>query len=106
MPADTKIEWSQKTWNPTVGCQAVSPGCKNCYACDMAANFLRDNPDYRGIADVAENGRPYFTGESKLLYDRLDEAGGPDREGPRTGMGLAGEHNARLGGKLDRRRRG
>jgi protein gp37 len=29
---DTAIEWTDKTWNPVVGCTKVSPGCKNCYA--------------------------------------------------------------------------
>lgn len=30
--ADTTIEWTNKTWNPTVGCTRISQGCKNCYA--------------------------------------------------------------------------
>lgn len=30
--ADTSIEWTDKTWNPVVGCTKISPGCKNCYA--------------------------------------------------------------------------
>jgi protein gp37 len=28
----TKIEWADKTFNPWIGCQKVSPGCDNCYA--------------------------------------------------------------------------
>jgi len=28
----TKIEWTDKTWNPITGCTKVSEGCKNCYA--------------------------------------------------------------------------
>ncbi|MDR0621261.1 MAG: phage Gp37/Gp68 family protein [Deltaproteobacteria bacterium] len=28
----TKIEWTEKTWNPITGCTKVSPGCENCYA--------------------------------------------------------------------------
>ena len=32
----SKIEWTEQTWNPTVGCTKVSPGCKNCYAETMA----------------------------------------------------------------------
>lgn len=28
----SKIEWTESTWNPVVGCTKVSPGCKNCYA--------------------------------------------------------------------------
>jgi protein gp37 len=32
----SKIEWTNKTWNPFVGCTKVSSGCKNCYAINMA----------------------------------------------------------------------
>ncbi|MGY2490191.1 DUF5131 family protein [Cupriavidus sp. CP313] len=28
----SKIEWTERTWNPTVGCTKISQGCKNCYA--------------------------------------------------------------------------
>ncbi|MBP9586832.1 MAG: phage Gp37/Gp68 family protein [Bacteroides sp.] len=28
----TKIEWTDKTWNPITGCSKVSAGCANCYA--------------------------------------------------------------------------
>lgn len=32
MATRSKIEWTEQTWNPTVGCTKISPGCKNCYA--------------------------------------------------------------------------
>ena len=32
----TKIEWTDETLNPVVGCTKVSPGCKHCYAETMA----------------------------------------------------------------------
>jgi protein gp37 len=35
----TKIEWTEATWNPIVGCSIVSPGCSNCYAMRMAARL-------------------------------------------------------------------
>lgn len=28
----SKIQWTDQTWNPIVGCLKVSEGCKNCYA--------------------------------------------------------------------------
>jgi protein gp37 len=30
--AESKIEWTEMTWNPTTGCDKISPGCKHCYA--------------------------------------------------------------------------
>lgn len=35
----TGIEWTDKTWNPTTGCDKVSPGCKNCYAEALTNRF-------------------------------------------------------------------
>ena len=32
----SKIEWTEKTWNPMHGCTKCSPGCDNCYAERMA----------------------------------------------------------------------
>lgn len=31
MGANSRIEWTDHTWNPWYGCQKVSQGCKNCY---------------------------------------------------------------------------
>jgi protein gp37 len=30
--AKSSIEWTEKTWNPTTGCDHASPGCDHCYA--------------------------------------------------------------------------
>lgn len=32
MSDHTNIEWTDATWNPTVGCDQISPGCARCYA--------------------------------------------------------------------------
>lgn len=32
----SKIEWTEKTWNPITGCSKISEGCLNCYAERMA----------------------------------------------------------------------
>ena len=42
MSESTKIEWCDSTVNPWIGCQAVSPGCANCYAADWAKRYRRD----------------------------------------------------------------
>jgi protein gp37 len=36
MSTASDIEWTEMTWNPTVGCTKISPGCKHCYAETMA----------------------------------------------------------------------
>jgi protein gp37 len=33
---NSNIEWTNQTWNPVTGCTKVSPGCKNCYAANIA----------------------------------------------------------------------
>lgn len=40
MMTKSKIEWTDRTWNPTVGCARVSPGCEHCYAETMAARCV------------------------------------------------------------------
>ncbi|MDQ0376625.1 phage Gp37/Gp68 family protein [Amycolatopsis thermophila] len=32
----TGISWTEATWNPTTGCDRVSPGCDHCYALTLA----------------------------------------------------------------------
>jgi protein gp37 len=34
--AQTKIEWTEVSWNPSTGCTKISEGCKYCYAEKMA----------------------------------------------------------------------
>lgn len=43
--ANSKIEWTEKVWNPVTGCTPISPGCANCYAKRMA-NRLRGRYGY------------------------------------------------------------
>ena len=35
----TKIEWTDKTWNPITGCSKKSTGCLHCYANVMACRL-------------------------------------------------------------------
>jgi protein gp37 len=37
MAEHSNIAWTNSTWNPTRGCERVSPGCVNCYAEELAA---------------------------------------------------------------------
>lgn len=36
MSTGTAIEWTEATWNPTTGCDRISPGCDHCYALTLA----------------------------------------------------------------------
>lgn len=65
MAANSKIEWTEATWNPVAGCSVVSPGCTNCYAMRMAARIERMNPKlghYRGLTQPSKAG-PVWTGK-------------------------------------------
>jgi protein gp37 len=53
----TTIEWTDETWNPTTGCDKVSPGCDNCYACPMAARLKA-----MGQAKYQNDGDPRTSG--------------------------------------------
>lgn len=62
MAQTSRIEWTEATWNPTVGCTKISPGCKHCYAESMARRLqAMGTPGY-------ENGFKLV-----VLPDRLDE---------------------------------
>ena len=50
MSDNTKIEWTDATWNPVRGCTKISPGCAHCYAETFAERF-------RGVP-----GHPYERG--------------------------------------------
>lgn len=61
MADKTKIQWTDATWNPSVGCDKVSAGCKNCYAETFTERF-------RGVA-----GNHFENGFDLTLHpDRLD----------------------------------
>lgn len=67
----TAIEWTDATWNPVTGCDRVSPGCKHCYALDLAARLKRmGQPRYQ------RDGQPPTSGPGfgvTLHEDKLDE---------------------------------
>lgn len=62
MSDNSKIEWTDATWNPVRGCSKVSPGCANCYAETFAERF-------RGVP-----GHPYELGfDIRLVPQKLTE---------------------------------
>src|SRR5438105_2004044 len=62
MSLNSKIEWTDATWNPIRGCTKISPGCTHCYAETFAERF-------RGVP-----GHPYEQGfDLKLIPEKLNE---------------------------------
>lgn len=48
MADNSKIEWTEATWNPCTGCTKISAGCKNCYAERMSLRLKNmGKPKYR-----------------------------------------------------------
>lgn len=39
MSENSKIEWTDHTFNPWIGCTKISPGCKHCYAERLAQRY-------------------------------------------------------------------
>src|SRR5687767_4076724 len=39
MSQNSKIEWTDASWNPVRGCTKISPGCAHCYAETFAERF-------------------------------------------------------------------
>ena len=61
MSQNSKIEWTDATWNPVTGCTKISAGCANCYAEKFAERF-------RGVP-----GHPFEQGfDLKIWPQRLD----------------------------------
>ena len=73
----SKIEWTNETWNPTVGCNKVSPGCQNCYAIkDQYRMAKNPNPKISKISSgltEKRGNRLEWTGQVKFLRERLEQ---------------------------------
>lgn len=53
----TKIEWTNRTWNPVVGCSKISEGCKNCYAEKMAGRLSNMKHSHHKYSQVVRWGQ-------------------------------------------------
>src|SRR5580765_7746908 len=79
MGKQTKIEWTDATWNPIRGCSRVSEGCRNCYAERTAARFAGPGQPYEGLAALRrEPGddspcTPQWTGKVRFITELLDQ---------------------------------
>src|SRR5689334_20305350 len=53
----TAIEWTEVTWNPTTGCDRISPGCDHCYALTLARRLkAMGQPKYQNDGDPRTSG--------------------------------------------------
>jgi len=48
----SKIEWTDKTWNPIIGCSKTSPACDHCYAERMAFRLACNDKAPKEYMDV------------------------------------------------------
>ncbi len=72
MATNSRIEWTEATWNPVAGCSIVSPGCTNCYAMRMAERLeLMGQEKYRGLTRRS-GGRPKWNGNVSLDHQALN----------------------------------
>jgi protein gp37 len=68
----TTIEWTEQTWNPTSGCDRISPGCDNCYALTMAKRLKG-----MGSAKYQNDGNPRTSGPGFALTVHTDALEAP-----------------------------
>jgi protein gp37 len=67
----TGIEWTDETWNPTTGCDRVSPGCDHCYAATMAARLKgMGQPKYQRDGDPRTSGPGFGLTEHPDVLDQ------------------------------------
>lgn len=77
----SKIQWTDETWNPTIGCSKVSSGCKHCYAMSQAARIVamsrgrgQESP-YENVVEMDDDGEPTprWNRSALFLPERLDQ---------------------------------
>ena len=88
MTTISRIEWTEQTWNPAVGCTKISAGCKNCYAETMAKRLkAMGTPGYENgfalqilperLEDPVRRKKPtvYFVNSmSDLFHEKIPDA--------------------------------
>jgi protein gp37 len=88
MTTVSRIEWTEQTWNPAVGCTKISQGCKFCYAETMAKRLkAMGAPGYENgfalrllperLQDPIKRKKPtiYFVNSmSDLFHERIPDS--------------------------------
>lgn len=57
MALNSRIEWTEATWNPVTGCDRISEGCDHCYALTLAKRLKA-----MGAAKYQNDGNPITSG--------------------------------------------
>src|SRR5579871_5519491 len=66
----SSIEWTGSTWNPTTGCDRISPGCDHCYALTLAKRLKSMGQlKYQKDGDLRTSGPGFGL---TLHFDTLD----------------------------------
>lgn len=69
----SKIEWTNKTWNPVTGCSKYSEGCQNCYAEKMTKRLAAMGQEkykngFNKVVFHPEELNRDFGGKSKMIF--------------------------------------
>ncbi len=67
----TKIEWTDETWSPIVGCSKISTGCDHCYAEKMACRLSGMPKTKADYSHVITDGK--WNGKTKLRSKVLEK---------------------------------
>jgi protein gp37 len=70
---NTKIEWTDSTWNPITGCTKISSGCAHCYAEKMANRLKAMNVSkYKNGFSLSLHPKcleePYFWKKPRMVF--------------------------------------
>ncbi len=80
MSERSSIEWTETTWNPTTGCDKISPGCEHCYALTLSKRLKA-----MGATKYQNDGHPATSGPGFALTTHPDALAIPYRwRAPRT----------------------
>jgi protein gp37 len=71
--AQSTIEWTELTWNPTTGCNKISAGCKFCYAETMTRRLKAMGVDkykngFKLRTHISELEKPYTWSGNKVVF--------------------------------------
>ena len=72
MSTGSKIQWTDDTWNPVVGCTRVSSGCDNCYAVKHSYRMASmGKKKYNGLTVLNNKGDRHFNGTVRTVPEAL-----------------------------------